>query len=79
MYATFDDCSRVAAHVHCDTMWQAIHPELIVRPAEPKCSLEWESEELCSILASAKYCTIDTKIANTAVNFAVSQTLDLLR
>lgn len=32
-YATVDDCSRVAAHVHADTMPDAIKPGLTLREA----------------------------------------------
>jgi hypothetical protein len=34
----FDDCSRVAAHVHLDTMSHAVRPTLMLRPAVEKCS-----------------------------------------
>jgi hypothetical protein len=47
-------------------MWQAIQPELMERPADPKCSLDVEMVLLCSILDVASHWTIDTKIANTA-------------
>ena len=36
--ATFEDCKRVAAQVHCETILQAIHPVLIDLPEELKFS-----------------------------------------
>jgi hypothetical protein len=32
--ATFDDCSRVAAHVQWLTITDAVNPVLIIRPAD---------------------------------------------
>ena len=32
-HATFELCSRVAAHVHCETITEAVKPVLTMRPA----------------------------------------------
>ncbi len=64
--ATLDDCSSVAAQVHWDTMWQAIQPELMERPADPKCSLDVERVLFCSIFDVASHWTMDTNMAKTA-------------
>ena len=37
-HATLDDWRRVAAHVHCETMTDAVRPVLTSRPAVLKCS-----------------------------------------
>ena len=37
LYATFADCSSVAAHVHLDTISVAVSPILMDRPADMKC------------------------------------------
>ena len=36
--ATLDDWRSVAAHVHCETMTEAVRPVLTSRPAVLKCS-----------------------------------------
>lgn len=35
--ATLDDCRRVAAQVHCDTITDAVRPVLMLRPAVLNC------------------------------------------
>ncbi|EJK49464.1 hypothetical protein THAOC_31657 [Thalassiosira oceanica] len=32
-HATFELCSKVAAHVHCETITEAVKPVLTMRPA----------------------------------------------
>ena len=40
LYATFEDCNKVAAHVHCETITAAVKPVFTVRPAVLKNSDE---------------------------------------
>lgn len=41
-HATLDDCSRVAAHVHCETMTEPVRPILMLRPP-----VLYDSDVLC--------------------------------